>query len=105
MEEPNLKYIQELALGDEGFKQKLINIIKVELPVEIDAYTMNMKNGHFMKAAENVHKLKHKISILGLEKSYYLATGFEEDLKIESLEKRGEFEIILSQMTKFVNIL
>ena len=105
MEEPNLKYIQELALGDEGFKLKLINIIKMELPMEIDEYYLNIENRRFIETAEIVHKLKHKISILGLEKSYYLAHAFEEDLKVESLDKRVKFEEILSQMTSFVNAL
>jgi hypothetical protein len=31
----------------------------------------NLKN--YLEAAQSVHKLKHKISILGLDKSYYLA--------------------------------
>ena len=105
MEEPNLIYIQELALGDEGFKQKIINIIKIELPEEIEDYNFKLNNGNFIKAAECVHKLKHKISILGLEKSYYLAMDFEEDLKMGSLERREEFEKILTQMTHFVNAL
>ena len=105
MGSPNLIYINELASGDQNFRTKLINIIKEELPIEVNAYHSNIKKGLLKKAAENVHKLKHKISILGLEKSYYLAIEFEEDLKIESLEKREEFEKVLSLMTDFVNNL
>lgn len=105
MEEPNLNYIQELALGDESFEQKLIDIIKVELPEEIDDYNLKLNKGQFIMASESVHKLKHKISILGLEKSYYLASDFEESLKMESLERREEFEKVLSLMTNFVNAL
>ena len=105
MEQPNLSYIEELSAGDLLFKNKLITIVKEELPEEIKIYNENIKEGLLKEAAENVHKLKHKISILGLEKSYYLAVEFEEDLKVESLAKREEFEKLLSLMTDFVNDL
>jgi hypothetical protein len=34
-----------------------------------------------LQMAQSVHKLKHKISILGLEKSCYLAEEYESNLK------------------------
>jgi hypothetical protein len=41
------------------------------------------------QAAQAVHKLKHKVSILGLEKSYYLS-DYEDNLNDNSsLEKRN----------------
>jgi hypothetical protein len=40
-----------------------------------------MENTNFLDAAQSVHKLKHKISILGLEKSYYIVEEYESDLK------------------------
>ena len=105
MERPNLSYIEELSAGDLLFRSKLITIVKKELPEEIDIYTENIKKGLLKEAAENVHKLKHKISILGLVKSYHLAIEFEEDLKIGSLSKQQDFEAILSEMTQFINEL
>ena len=105
MERPNLSYIEELSAGNISFKQKLITIVKEELPKEITIYNENIKKGLLKEASENVHKLKHKISILGLEKSYYLAREFEENLKMGSLSKQQDFEAILSEMTQFINEL
>ena len=80
MEVPNLTYIDKLSGGDEAFKNKLISIIKDEFPDEKAVYEENIKSENFKLSAENVHKLKHKISILGLEKSYDVAVSFEENL-------------------------
>ena len=105
MEQPNFSYIDALSGGDEAFKLKLIAVVKEELPVEIDVYVANMKIKNFQEAAENVHKLKHKISILGLETSYELAVNFEENLKENSLELKEEFDAILKEMLRFINTL
>ena len=79
MEQPNLSYINNLSGGDKAFEAKLIGIIKEEYPVEKAIYIKNIELKNFKEAAENVHKLKHKISILGLEKSYNTANTFEEN--------------------------
>ena len=105
MEIPNMSYINTLSGGDESFKARLIFIVKNELPIEITEYQKNIKNNFFKEAAENVHKLKHKISILGLETSYQVAIDYEENLKISSIALKEDFEAILETMTRFVNQL
>ena len=102
MEQANFSYIDALCDGDASFKQKLIEIVKDELPREIEIYEQNMVELKFQEAAENVHKLKHKISILGMEESYQVAVNYEENLKINSLDLRTSFELILSQMIQFI---
>jgi hypothetical protein len=72
MEQPNLSYINRLSGDNLRFKNKIIGISK-ELPDEIAVYEEEFKSGNYLEAAQSVHKLKHKISILGLDKSYYLA--------------------------------
>ena len=64
-----------------------------------------MQNSNFLLAADSVHKLKHKVSILGLEKSYYLAETFEENLKNNSTQLQNDFEAILKAMHQFVEAL
>lgn len=81
METPNLKYIEQLSDGDTLFKQKLIDILKKELPEEYAEFQKNFEDKNFIKSAENVHKLKHKISILGLTKGYEQASLFENELR------------------------
>ena len=105
MEKPNLSYIEELSGGDNAFKEKLIAIVKKELPREISDYKTNIEAASYEKAAENVHKLKHKISILGLEEAYYMAMDYEEDLRNERLECQSKFEAILLQMSQFIELL
>ena len=105
MEQPNLNYINELSGNDEVFKQKIISIVKSELPQEIESYKSLSEAENYKAAAQLVHKLKHKISILGLEKSYYLAEEFENNLKNNSLLLQPQFENLLASMYKFVESL
>ena len=105
MEQPNLSYINNLSGGDKAFEDKLITIIKTEYPEEKAVYIKNIESNNFKEAAENVHKLKHKISILGLEKSYEVANNFEENLKEDRLAGKEDFEIILNTITDFLTTL
>lgn len=105
MEEANLNYINELSGDNPDFKAKIISIVKRELPEEISTYEKDMKSLDFFHAAQAVHKLKHKISILGLEKSYYIADEFESNLKNNTPELHVDFNIILKTMQEFVNRL
>jgi len=105
MEQPNLNYINSLAGDDDAFREKLVSTIKNELPVEIAVYFEAINNSDHKAAAGHVHKLKHKISILGLEKSYYLAEQYEEHLKNNTTQEAGEFAVLLQNMQNFVATL
>ena len=105
MEQPNLSYIQSMSGGDKAFEQKLINIIKIEFPEEKEVYYANYASKDFKRAAENVHKLKHKISILGLEKSYEIAVAFEENLLEGNTNLNDQFESILNTITNYLKQL
>ncbi|GAL71522.1 Hpt domain-containing protein [Jejuia pallidilutea] len=105
MEQPNLSYIQSMSGGDKTFENKLISIIKSEFPKEKATYKTNIDSSNFKKAAENVHKLKHKISILGLEKSYEVAVEFENNLLENSTTGKKAFEAILQKMTDFLETI
>ncbi len=105
MEQPNTNYIDELSGDNCDFKEKIIAILKKELPEEIEIYNNHIQNHDLQSAAQSVHKLKHKISILSLEKSYYIAEQFEIDLKTNKIELQSEFETILKMMNQFVSQL
>jgi len=105
MESPNLSYIQSMSGGDKAFEQQLIDIIKAEFPEEKKVYFDNINAGNFKNAAENVHKLKHKISILGLENSYEDAVKFEHNLIEGNDEGKDKFESILENITTFLGTL
>ena len=101
-ENHNLSYLNELSDGDEVFEKKLLDILKAELPEEIEEYQNNIRSNSLSLVAENVHKLKHKISILGLEKSYEIASDYEKNLKLENLDLQVEFEEVLNNMIEIL---
>ena len=102
MEIPNFKYIQELSEGDAAFQNQLISIIKKELPQEIKSYQNYSQLLDYKQMAASVHKLKHKISILGLEKGYEVASCFEENLRKQQLDLQKDFEKTLIIITHFL---
>jgi hypothetical protein len=103
MEKPNKEYINQIAEGDEVFKEQFIATIKKQLPLDIALYKYNLQQDNFKLAAGNVHKLKHVISILGLVKSYLVAEQYEHNLKVDSVILKSEFEEILISMQDFIN--
>lgn len=105
MEQPNLDYIIKLSANDERVKTKLINTMKFELPMEIDAYYVSVHLKKNIQAAACVHKLKNKIGILGLEEGYHIAEEYENQLKNREKKLQIEFENILTLMQNFVNSL
>jgi hypothetical protein len=105
MEQPNLNYVYSMSDGDKLFEQKLIDIIKIEFPEEQKSYYNNISTLNYKHTAENVHKLKHKISILGLEKSYEIAVAFENNLLEENTLLQNEFESILTIITNYLKKL
>jgi HPt (histidine-containing phosphotransfer) domain-containing protein len=105
MEQPNLDYINEISGGDKVFKEKLIQVVKDELPGEIEIYQNNYNNSAFAKAAENVHKLKHKLGILGMTAGYDLAIDYEEELRNGKSSLKTEFDAIVASCNRFINEL
>jgi HPt (histidine-containing phosphotransfer) domain-containing protein len=103
MEEPNLKYIHDLSGGVKGFENKLLDIIKAEFPDEKEIYNKNIGLKNFNEAADNVHKLKHKISIFGLEKSYELAVVHENALREGNDSLQTEFDSVLNKISKYLS--
>lgn len=100
-----MDYIDNLAGDDSAFRQKLVNILKAELPKETDEYRSQLSSGNLGAAAESVHKLKHKISLLGMEKSYYIAEQFEVNLKEGKTTLQDSFDSTLSTMQEFTDRL
>lgn len=103
MEQPNLSYINSMSGGEKAFEERLLDIIKKEFPQEKQVYFDNLNSGNHQRTAQNVHKLKHKISILGLVKSYDVATRYEENLRNNDATLQKEFEAILLVMTDYLN--
>lgn len=105
MDHPNLHYIEDLAGGDLIFKDKLIAIIKAEFPEEKASYLDAFQSKNYKETAEMVHKLKNKISMLGMQNAYVLAQNYEEDLKLNLIDRQEDFLQVLDQMSQFINKL
>ena len=102
MEQPNKSYIKSLSGGNIEFEKKLITVIKSEFPIEKETYLKNITAKKYIETAENVHKLKHKISILGLEKSYEIAAQYENELRENNTNLKDEFDTILKTITDYL---
>jgi HPt (histidine-containing phosphotransfer) domain-containing protein len=105
MEKPNINYIKEMSGGDTEFEEKIISILKKEFPEEKEIYFNRLEENDLKKISDIVHKIKHKISILGLTNSYNVAVGYEKSLLDGSMEGKDNFEAILNNMTEFLDNL
>ena len=65
---PNLTYIKDLSGGDEVFEAKIIEIIKREFVKERTAFSEAYQDKNHEEAASLVHKIKHKVGLVGAKK-------------------------------------
>ena len=96
-EAPNLHYIQQLSDGDKDFENQLISILQKEFPGEFSAYKKLANQEDYEAIAQIVHKLKHKVNILGLEEGSVLCSKFEKELKQGEKSLQKDFEEILGK--------
>ncbi|GHC47054.1 hypothetical protein [Ulvibacter litoralis] len=101
-ETPNLLLVKQLADGDVSFEKKLVGVIKKELPVEIETYTNYYNSKEFVESANIVHKIKHKISILGMAQSHQFVEDYENELREENNSKHQGFLSVLEVMINFL---
>ncbi|QIH39017.1 Hpt domain-containing protein [Flavobacterium petrolei] len=105
MEEPNFTYLNSLTAGDKAFEEKILKIIITEFPEEKNLYLNNIILNKLDQAANNVHKIKHKISLLGLEQSYGLASQHELNLINDNSILHEDFTEILNTINRFLKEL
>lgn len=102
---PNTNYIKQLANGSSEFEQHLIEIIKREFPAEKEQFFSSYRQENHKDATEIVHKLKNKISILGLEEGYQIPVNFEKELKNKKTSLYPKFILILETIEDFISNL
>lgn len=107
MEKPNLIYIEKLARGEESVKNTLINVIKTEFPEDEIVYQKSIEKKDFKEIEDIVHRIKHKFSILGLEKSYKKANMFEQNLREHQLDSnlKEDFDEILLTISQYLKTI
>ena len=102
MHKPNLTYINKLSDGDEAFKKKLISLLKKEFYQDKELYFQLFEKKQFTELVAIVHKLKHKLSIVGLSVDYELVAAYEKELKEEKTILHKSFIVILDKITIFL---
>lgn len=105
MEAPNLSYVKKLSKGDLKFENSILQIVKEELHTEIDNYYNFLKLKNYTKTKVFVHRIKHKMSILGLEKSYEITNDFENSIITGNFKNQEYFERMLPIMLSFLEKL
>ena len=104
-EKANLNYIDEIAGDDQEFRSKFIAILKAEFPLEKEEYQRNMQRHNYQKASENVHKLKHKINVMGLHQSHTLAVRHESELRNNTNTLSTKFEAVLNYIDAYLKTI
>ena len=102
---PNLTYIKSLADGDSNFENELIALIKEEFTLEVKQYYLLLEKKDFTALAACVHKLKHKIGVLGLTEGYHLARAYERAITAKKTTHKEEFDRILKSLSQFTSSL
>lgn len=102
-EQPNMLYIHQLSGGDQDFEKRMLEVVKKELPQDIKYFQKMIAEENFKEASVIVHKIKHKISILGLTDSYYFAEKYEEELRLGVNSGQKSFQEILEAMMNFID--
>jgi hypothetical protein len=101
-EEPNFIYLNQLSAGEQAVKDRLLSVLKEEFATEYEDYKANISNSNLLFASEIVHKIRHKIGFLGMEKAYDLTSDYEKNLKNNSLALKEEFETVLGIINAFI---
>nr|WP_321413562.1 Hpt domain-containing protein [uncultured Allomuricauda sp.] len=104
-ESPNLAYVDNLADGDEAFRQKFIGILKEEFPLEKMEYITAIESSLFREASEHVHKIKHKLNVLGIHNAYTLAVQHENELRNGEQSFKQEFLLILQNVENYLKTI
>ena len=103
MEQPNLSLIKEISGNDIEFEKSILDIIRKEFPDEVALFNKNFTSENYVEASNNVHKIKHKISLLGLENGLEIASKFEIALKEGTTELHNNFLEILDKIHVYLN--
>lgn len=104
-ETPNLKYLDDLAQGDEVFRKKFIGILKEEFPMETKDYLDAMEKSLYREASEHVHKIKHKLNVLGTHNAYTLAVQHENELRNGEYSFATDFLSILKNVQAYLKTI
>lgn len=97
METPNLDYIKHVSGGDIAFENSMLEILKVEFPIELENLKKNFNERNFDEVSLYIHKIKHKIAMFGMNKCFEIASKFEIDIKKGQTE---QYDFLLKNLER-----
>ncbi|MBT2162570.1 Hpt domain-containing protein [Zobellia barbeyronii] len=105
-ERPSLNYVENLVgVRDAEFEQKFVTLLKSEFSWDLGKYLYHIKLDEPRAAAEIVHKLKYKISVLGMQKTFIFAEEHKERLHAGDASLDEDFKKILKRINVFLDLL
>lgn len=102
-EKPNLAYVVELVgTTDFDFEKKFVALLKAEFKWDLGKYLYHIKIDEPRSAAEIVHKLKYKFSVLGMTRAFEFAERHKERLHVGDSSLHNDFNEILKTVGAFL---
>lgn len=100
---PNLDYVVDLVgTQDFEFRKKFVAIMRTEFTWDLGRYLYHIKIDEPRAAAEIVHKLKYKFSVLGMKKTFEFAEQHKAKLEVGDSGYDENFKVILKIVAKFL---
>lgn len=96
-EQPNLSMIQEIS-SDQDFQKSILQTIRKEFLEEVKLFEDNFTSQQYENAAIHVHKIKHKVALLGLKQGEQLTDEFEKQLKKGKTQLHKQFLEVLQKI-------
>jgi len=105
-EKPNLDYVVELiGTKDFDFEHKFVALLKSEFSWDLGKYLYHIEKEEPRAAAEIVHKLKYKFSVLGMKKAFALAEEHKQKLHDGDTSLKADFREVLNTVDRFLQTI
>ncbi|NNE75877.1 MAG: Hpt domain-containing protein, partial [Pricia sp.] len=102
-EQPGLDYVVELVgTKDFDFEQKFVALLKAEFTSDLGEYLYHIRIDEPRAAAEIVHRIKYKLSVLGMERAFAFAEMHKERLHLGDKSFDSDFKGILKTISNFL---
>lgn len=102
-ETPSQKMIIELFGDSRKEQKKIMKQIILEFRLDFIEFKNFYDLRDYTEASEVVHRLNHKIGMLGLEKNYTLAQHFESELRQDNTIRYDNYMKILSTVSQYLD--
>jgi|GEM_PF-385844 len=99
---PNMDYVVELGGSDFDFERKFIAIMKKEFTWQLGNYLYHIKKDEPRAAAEIVHKMKFKFSVLGMPNAFDFSEHYQERLHVGDMALDEDFKKSLRKVNEFL---